>query len=168
MVAAASYIDPVKGPHPEVIAAVVRFAERQADFAAAAIDALVTEATRRGDTFDGRRLPAGFLLELGAVMQLQVWEDSGVRSLLTVEVPTAAAAAADLNARVQADPGRFTQVDAATLSNQLLRVWLEHFSWSAPEMLGVDIVIGRLDEEELVETMAQLLWKYRRTESGAN
>lgn len=168
MVAAASYIDPVKGPHPEVVAAVVRFAERQADFAAAVVDALVAEATRRGDAFDGRGLPPGFLLELGAVVQLQVWEDAGVSSLLPVELPTVAAASKDLHERVQADPGRFKRAEAATLSTQLLQVWLEHFSWTAPVVLGGDIVVGDIDEDILIETMAQLLWKYRRTENGAN
>ena len=168
MAAAAQRFDPVGGLHPDVQAAVVLFSERQAGFAVALLHTLVTEAGRRGDSMDVQGLPLGFLMELGAIMQLQMWERSGVRPLLPTELPTVAVAAGELNARVQADPTEFARAESAVLSRRLLNVWMEHFSWTAPVALGVDIVIGRVDEDALVETVAQLLWNYRRADYGVN
>ena len=160
--------DPIARLHPDVLAAVVIFSERHADYAAALLDALAAEASRRGEVFDVQGLPIGFLLELGAIMQLHVWSITGVLPLLPVELPPVDVASNELNARVQTDSGQFEKVESATLSNRLLRVWLEHFSWTAPAILGVDVVLGNVDEEILIETVAQLLWNNRCAAGATN
>ena len=167
MVAPIQPSGPLSGIHPEVIAAVVFFAERQATLTAASLDAIIAEASCRGDSFDGRGLPVGFLLELGAAAQLNIWETDGLRPLLPTDVPSYKTASTDLYARVQADPLQFRNLASATLSKRVLRLWIERFCWSAPMMLDVDVTIDRIDEDLLIEAAAQLLWKHRRTAHGS-
>lgn len=146
--------------HSEECDAVSSFSERQAVLAVASVRALIERSCASGDDFAGE-FPVEFLLEIGAIAMLYSWDESGIRPLLPTDVPTPQAAAKDLHDRVVADPLQFRRPGSAKLSQQVRKIWLERFSWTAPETLDFEVVLGKPDEDVLVEAVAQLLWKYR-------
>ena len=160
--AAISKTEPLAGFHPDRIAAVQFFAERRACLTVACLAIMDMEARRRGDDLVGQGLPVGYLLELVAVVQLRVWEMNGLQPSLPKDLPTAHAAAADLCSRIKNNPLQFGTFASATLSEQIRQLWLERFSWSAPAILGVDVMVGEINEDALVKAVAQILWNHRR------
>jgi len=143
--------------HPELMSAVCYFAERSAILTGEVLRRLADNGVGCDRAFTDRGLPAGFLLELGAVAQLAVWAQSGVAALLPKSIPGFHDAAAQLNDRVQANPHQFNDIGSAILARQLMQLWIEHFHWTAPWLLGADLVIGELDEQDAVAAVATLL-----------
>jgi hypothetical protein len=135
--------------------AVARHAERQADLTAAYLEAT--------GLFNGKpvQLPAGFLLELAAVLEPGLWERQDLRRHLDVDLPTYREAADQLAARAAKGRAEFDGPDATSLSGRVLQVWIDNFAWDGPELLGTDIVVGHVDEDVFVDVMAKFVWKYR-------
>jgi hypothetical protein len=92
MVKLATRDGPLQVPDATV-RAVARHAERQADLTAAYLDAT--------GLFNGKpvQLPAAFLPELAAVLELGLWERQDLRRHLDVDIPSFSEAAASLAAR---------------------------------------------------------------------
>ena len=107
------------------------------------------------------QLPAGFLLELSAVIELGLWERHGLRRHLNTDLPTFRQAAAALGARALKGPAEFDGPDAAPLSGRVLQVWVEHFAWDGPELIGADVVVGDFDDDEVVDVLAEFIWTHR-------
>jgi len=103
------------------------------------------------------RLPAGFLLELGAVAQIGVWELQGLHRQLNVDLPTQAEAATSLAELVANDPQSLFSVDSAVLSQRILRVFVENFAWSGHELFESDILVGAIDEDAFIDQLAHFL-----------
>ena len=57
--------------------------------------------------------------------------------------------------RVEAEP----RLD---LWRKVTLLWIEHFAWDAPRLLGAEMVIERDEDDSLVEQLAQFLWRNRR------
>ena len=141
-------------PDP-LIRAVVRNAYRRADLATAALNATGLFES------EAPRLPAAFLLEFSAVIELGVWERQGLRKHLDVDLPTFQEAAADLAARALNGPAAFEDPKDAPLSGRVLQVWVEHFAWDGPELIGADVVVGDFDDDDFVEVLADFVWTHR-------
>ena len=71
---------------------------------AGVLDALDPQLKAAGFPTGAAGLPAGFLLELGAICQLASWEEQGLRDYLPPELPTAQQAKADLRSRATTAP----------------------------------------------------------------
>lgn len=137
------------------IQAIVRHARRMADLTAATMDATGLLPQRPVS------LPAGFLLELGAVLQLRLWERQGLRQHLDADLPTFRLAADHLAARASRGPSEFEGPEAAPLSQRVLRAWMEHFAWEGPCLLEADIVVGPVNEDQFAEAMAEFVWNHQ-------
>jgi hypothetical protein len=139
----------------ELVGALVRRAERQADVTADWLKA--AGLFRSGPP----RLPAACLLELAAVLELGIWERHGLRGHLEVDLPTYREAADQLAARCMKGPAEFHGPNATPLSLRVLRVWMEHFAWEGPDLLQADVVVGDLDEDVFIDLLAEFVWTYR-------
>lgn len=135
--------------------AVADHARQRADLTAAALDATGIFTTKPA------HLPAGFLLELGAVLELGLWERNGLRQFLATDLPSFHDAAAELAARASKGPKEFDGSDAAPLSQRVLRYWIEHFAWDGPRHLRADVVLGPVDEDQFADLMADFVWQHR-------
>ena len=144
-----------------VINAVARNAEFRAELTAAFLNA----AGLVGKSHDGHvrscGLSADALLELGFVLQLAYWELHGLRSHLPEELPRVGEAATSLAKRAaeRASGGEFRRSEE--LSNQVFGVWWRRFAWNGRELLQADVVLGDIDEDQLIDVMAKFLWDHR-------
>jgi hypothetical protein len=101
------------------------------------------------------------LLELGAVLELGVWERVGFRQHLNVDLPTYREAADELAARCRKGPEEFDGPNATPLARQVLRVWTENFAWDGPDLVQADVVVGDFEEDEFIELLAEFVWNHR-------
>jgi len=135
--------------------AVIRNAHRRADMTAAALDATGLFKS------EPVRLPAAFLLEFSALLELGCWEKQGLRRFLDTDLPTFSEAAAALAARCQKGPSEFDGPDAAPLSEQVLQVRMDRLAWQGPELLQADIVVSDVDENEFAQVLTDFVWQHR-------
>lgn len=138
-----------------LVQAVSQLAERQAELTARWLSSV---------GFCGKSLnvPAAFLMELAAVLQLREWERQGVLKHLIVSLPPYAQAANDLAARTKLGPNEFQGPNAIRLSMLVNGVWIERFAWDGPSMLQADIVFGNVNDEVLIEQLADFIWRNHR------
>jgi len=106
--------------------------------------------------------PAGFLLELSAVLQLAAWEDKDQRHHIDAGLPSFEDAAAHLARRAETAPADFHQLSSATLHKQVLSFCLEKISWQGLDYLGTDLLVGEIDDETFLDGLAEFLWANRR------
>jgi hypothetical protein len=106
-------------------------------------------------------LPAGFLLELGAMLQLAVWELAGIRTHLNAGLPSAHEAAADLTRRASENPSSFNDNQSAILLRRLFPLWVERLAWNGQTQFGTEVQIDTVGEDELVDRLAEFLWQHR-------
>lgn len=144
---------PITIPYDQFVA-VVRNAEYQADLTAATLREM-------GFALDGLRMPGNFLLELAAVVQLRVWENRGLMPYLKPGLPSAQAASQELAERAAKGMTEFQGENAAPLSLQVFKVWIEQFAWNGQELLQADVLVGDVDEKEFAKILAEFLWTYR-------
>jgi hypothetical protein len=138
------------------IQAVIRNAQRRADLTAATLEATGLFKS------DPCRLPAAFLLELSAVLELGLWERQGLRAYLDTDLPTFREAADALARRAAKGPAEFDGSNAALLSKHVLQAWMDHFAWEGPDLLHADFVLGDVDEDQLAQVLADFVWQHRR------
>lgn len=146
--------------HAPRLRAVVRHAELSADVTVAVLDSTGLFPPTP-DRQTRATLPAGALLELAAVLQLGVWERKGLRPYLRNDLPTFREAASDLAARISEDPDAMKDRGAATLHRRVLGFYLERFAWEGPELLGTDVVVSDVDEDDFIDVLAEFVWTHR-------
>ena len=138
-----------------MVRAIVRNSEFQAELTAATIDAMGIFKTKPV------RLPAGFLLELAAVLQLGFWERQGLRTRLPADLPTYHEASQSLAERAAKGPAEFDDLQATPISHLVTRAFIENFAWEGPDHLGADVIIGQVDEEQFADVLAEFVWQHR-------
>ena len=110
-------------------------------------------------------LPGEFLLELAAILQRADWQASGMSDSLDEELSPAFDDLRQLLVRLFQRPESFQGGDNcaqnARLSQQTLRLWLERFAWTSPELLECDMLLGDLNDDDLVDRLAEVLWARR-------
>lgn len=143
------------------IARVRRNAESHAELVAVYLDDLLRRLHEAGRPIKPGGFPAGFLLELAATCQLEVWEQVGVHQFLPVGTPTAAEARADIWRRVRENVHQFVDTTHPPLSNLVCQLWRDHCHWLEPDLVEAPFIIGALSEDEALDCLAQLLWKHR-------
>jgi hypothetical protein len=102
------------------------------------------------------RLPARFLLHLGAALRLLIWEAQGFFCHQAAGLPPARQA---IRAAFQAlrDPDD----DSSALCLQVLRLAVERFAWNGPRDLHAEIAVDDLDDEAALDLLAEFLWAAR-------
>lgn len=148
------------GQLPEaLVQSVKRLAERHAVAVALHLDAISRYPERNGGT--RMSLPREFLLELAAVMQLQLWEQQGIHVHLDQGLPSYAQAAADLVQRSQGGAGAFRDLSTGSLSSRVLRTHWQCFAWEADDLLKASVLLDVGSEDELAAALASFLWENR-------
>ena len=102
------------------------------------------------------------LLELWGILQLALWEASGLRGLMAAELPPAAEAFLDLRRRLVEAPEEYLKGNSGTeLSQRVTEAWLRCCDPLAPAYLDVDVVaVGKLPES-FMQSLADFLWAHR-------
>ncbi len=150
---------------PEAVAFIAAIL-RQMDHAADLVAACFRSVGLTGD--DGKQnvcLPAQFLLELGALLQLREWQDAGVvqwshpDGLMVDDLISESIDQLQQGPRAVARTRRGTEAMVS-----LLRTWNETCSLVAREHLACDIAIewdSGSEIEQLVKALAEFAWRHR-------
>lgn len=144
-------------PQP-FIDAVVRHAQRQTLLVVFAI----------GEIFEEKpvRFPFGFLLEMGAVLELGMWEREGFRESVADDLPTYAEAAKNLANRSTLGEDEFEGPDATPLSKHVLMAWIDNFAWDADQHFGAEMLLGQVEREHFVDQLARFLIEHHHELGG--
>lgn len=136
---------------------------------AAAFRLGVEVAQSLGDERQTRRLsalvsagncPQGLFVEVAALDLLAYWKESEVYCRL-VEDTDLDEQTASVWTRFEQDPTEFESIGSTKLAKCLMTIWMKHFSAKAPFEFGCDVLIGKIDEDLLVEAVAELLLQSR-------
>jgi hypothetical protein len=148
---------------PELIAATIREASRDAEMTAGFLDALGQVPGLEWLAKKPVRLPADILLGIGASMRLLAWETQGIHVHRDAGLPSATEALV-LVFRSYADPEAGSQIQA--LRARVSGLFFEQFAWTGGLEWGADVVLGGVNEDDLVDAMAKLLWDHRHGPVG--
>jgi hypothetical protein len=105
-------------------------------------------------------VPAAFLLELAAFLQIGEWERQGLTAYLNTELPSYCETADYLAARTKFGASEFQGPSATRISDFVNTIWIEHFAWEGPSLMKADIVFGDCDDDALAEQLALFLWQH--------
>ena len=153
----ADTLDGATDIHYRVIDAVVRNAEQQATLTACYLTCIGLPP----GTSEFQRLPRAVLLELGALLQLRLWETRGLAKRLPKDVPSAQEAAEGFYSRLEGDHIPADDGTLPPLARRVHEVWLNHIAWEGQSILGTDLVLDDVAEDGVVEAIAQFIWNNR-------
>jgi hypothetical protein len=116
-------------------------------------------ASVSGEPLDAYRLDfkQGFLMELLAAMQLLAWEQRQIFVHREVGLPSADEAIQ----HAFESWSSFPDSEMTPLQRAVFRLWIERFAWTAREDLNADVAVDPVDEEILLEYLADYLWTHR-------
>lgn len=140
-----------------LVRAVVRHAELAADLTTEVLKKMFPE-----EPPEYLRLPANYLLELGAVLQIGFWEFNGLSAHIDAGLPSHAQASKKLLERAQKGPSEFAGDNATPIQTQVQQFWIDNLAWDGLSLMGKEMVVGEIDEEQLLDLAAQFLWKHRQ------
>jgi hypothetical protein len=143
------------------VVAVARRADFVADLVVHVVDAIYARAGIDPTSARSCPLPTGFLFELGAVVQLVMWESAGLAVHVEAGLPTADTAGKDLERRAKLGPSEFADVTRLALWQKVNLVWVQHFGWQGEETYGAEIALVQADDDLLVDALAEFLWTNR-------
>jgi hypothetical protein len=138
---------------------------RRADFVASVVGEILRRELATppdsGGVVHQLNVPAGFLLELGAVIVLNLWERQGITAHLDAGLPRWSEADADLVRRLREDRSQFEPIENAILSRRVLQFWLQNFAWDGIETFGADMLLSTSEEDAIVDALASFLYENR-------
>jgi hypothetical protein len=125
------------------------------------LDEFFAQIRRKNREFQPPSLPIGFLMEAAALSQLRDWERQGLRPLLPADLPEYAEAYPWVLKRARDNPHQFLNPANAVLWTYVAGISRQHFAAAGRTIFDADIVCGTVDEDALVDALAQLLWTHR-------
>lgn len=113
-----------------------------------------------GDSFDlaAIDLPPGFMSALAAALQLVAWEQRGVFIHRDIGLPSADDAVLLIFRSYQESD---THPACAHLQHEVFQLFVQRFAWAGRSDLDADIVLDDLEEDVLVDALADFLWARR-------
>src|SRR4051812_4778876 len=105
-----------------------------------------------------RRVPAEFLLDLGAASRLIAWEAQGLTMHIEAGLPSAKQALLDALQNFlkrRSDPS----APHSSLGADLLAFVVQRLAWRGPACLGAEILLDVPDEDVLIDAVARILWR---------
>lgn len=113
--------------------------------------------------------PSSFLLALGTGLRLLYWEDHGIVIHRDAGLPPAMKVICETfeGLRLKEDADRWSR--AVQLFHEVTWLFAEHIAWHGHAMMGGEFVVGRANEDALVDVLARFLWEHRhdlRPETG--
>jgi hypothetical protein len=151
---------------PDLLEAVAHDAAADAELVALVLDALGLRPTGDGAARVPLRLPAFFLLALGAALRMVMWEERGLHAHRDAGLPPAHGALREVaRALVAPEPHAEKERAATELVSRVLAVTVERLAWNGRPVLGADVAIDGVREADLLEALADFLWAHRPRES---
>lgn len=145
---------------PNATDAARRAAESMADIVGRNLCSTMVEHPDLADRLKTGLSP-GFLLELGAIAQIGVWDRLGLTPSLDPSLPSPGEAAQSAVDRTLAAPCRRLSVQDTVLIRRITSLLLNRFCWDAKVEANADLVIGESDEDAMVEAIAMICWQNR-------
>ena len=146
-----------------MVNAVVREAERDAVAVAELLSDLGFRRPSPGSL--PLRLPAAFLLGVGAAMRLFRWEERGVQIHRTAGLGAAGEVLCEVVRRTAPPSAQEPDPAVARLLLTVFELAVQWMAWEGQPVLGADVVVGGVDDEDaFVEALTQLCWARRRTQ----
>jgi hypothetical protein len=105
--------------------------------------------------FAGWRLSAATLLKLGALVRLRRWELAGVTPHLRGPLP-----ASDDVLRELLDPACEPHLGGAALAQRVMTVRLTELAWDPLDHRAA-VVVGSVEPDDVMDALADLLWRFR-------
>ena len=143
------------------IAALISHAEFRATLTAAALQIMDAVPPISAQATRSMALPAGFLWELSAVVQIGYWERNGISAHVAAGLPSYGEALMKLAERAECGLSEFNAVAASTLAKQVTLFWWRTFAWEGRSIMGADILLDSLNEELFLDLFAEFLWANR-------
>jgi hypothetical protein len=145
---------------PERVAALCQETERNARRVTVVLDEFLQKftptvpATKWG-------FPPTFLLSLSTGLWLLYWEDHGILIHREAGLPPAMQVIHDAFAglRLKEHADRWSR--AVQLFCDVTWLFAEHIAWHGPAEMGGEFVVGRANEDALVDVLARFLWEHR-------
>jgi hypothetical protein len=105
--------------------------------------------------------PSSFLLALGIGLRLLYWEDHGVIIHRDAGLPPAMKVICETFEQLplKEDADRWSR--AVRLFHEVTWLGAEHIAWHGQTEMGGEFVVGQVDEDVFLESLAQLLWHHR-------
>jgi hypothetical protein len=152
---------PLSDFHPDLIRAVAQDAARDAELVGTFLGEIGLAPAGQASQDPPLRLPADFLLGLGAALRLLFWEQQGIHVHLDHRFPPARQALLDVlrTATGHAEPEALERV--RSLAYRVMVLSIEHLAWNGRVELDADVVLGEADQEALLEALADYLWANR-------
>ena len=146
---------------PELVEATAREAARDAD----RVGQLLHELGFVPSPGRPVRLPAAFLLDLGAALRLLGWELGGLHVHRDAGLPPAEQALHDAFGLLAPKSGAEPR-HSVELSRKVVALFAERFAWLGRHDLDADVMLDdHVDEDDLVGALAELLWNARHARS---
>jgi len=101
-------------------------------------------------------ITAAFLLHLGMALRLLDWESKEFQFHREAGLPDAHQAIRNAIGALNAPA-----TDPTGFCVAVLRLAMERFAWNGPRELGADIALGEASEENLLNELADFLWRHR-------
>lgn len=100
-----------------------------------------------------------FVIQLGAALRLLFWEWNEIYIHRDAGLPDALDALRNVF-RTAKDVEAATK--SASLPFKVFALLVERLSWTGPEDLDADFILGEVDEDALLNAMADFVWDHRR------
>ena len=111
------------------------------------------------------RLPAAFLLDLGAALRLLAWEQGGLHVHRDAGLPPAEQALHDAFRGLVESAGA-TGTAARDLARRVLALFAGRLAWHGRPELDADVALDDLDEDVMLDALAAFLWARRHAGPG--
>jgi hypothetical protein len=146
----------------ELIVALARDAAYMGHLTARFLERLGLVPRGKRSTLEPVALPREFLLELGGVIRVGIWEAAGLSDRLGQDLPRAKHALAELFARTAGERTSDLGNGSCFGTFQLVcRIVIDRLAWAGREEIGADVVLGDVDDADLLHAIADLLWANR-------
>ena len=104
----------------------------------------------------------GFMVDLAAALRLLAWEQAGLDPKAVARLPSARTALLNvLLSLKQSSIGLNEAVGSGSLIQNVMGAFIDHFAWCAGAELHADVTLGEVDEDAILEALADFLWAHR-------
>ena len=143
--------------HLEMVTAIIEEATRSADLVCDFLDDPENSAiqNRFNAASAGQRLD--LLLRIAAMLQIESWERSGIRSFLGIDLPRIA----DLRSELAEDIESSNTNKGFTQMSRILGIWLSNLAWQPYPVACAPVALRIGDRRDLVDQLAGFMWKHR-------
>jgi hypothetical protein len=107
------------------------------------------------------RLPETMLLGLGAALRMWTWEDAGIQIHREAGLPCAWAAVRDVFLSLVDSEAAARTVE---LPARVTALFIDRFAWGAAAQLDATVLLGDVDNDGLIDAVAEFLWRHRHDE----